>query len=214
MLRRTASAVERIVMALFGHRSPSPSLSPSPSPSRSRWSRSLSPSPSPNPSPNQLWQSPNPTRLPRSQSLLWQRRSPSRSPSRPSPRQSRRGWLPPVGECHLVYAHPCRRLCLLLLALRRHRLDPRPGLRPNRRLLSQPPLLEPLRRSHARAGRFRRPPAVRQRPLRASRFRHPPAGAGVVRRRAPEEGVLVVPPDRRAVPKGRVQLRQAGLLRL
>lgn len=195
MLRRTASAVERIVMALFGHRSPSLS------PTRSRWSRSLCPSPCP----CQLWQSPNPSRLPRSQ---------SRCPSRPSPRQSRRGWLPPVGECHLVYAHPCRRLCLLLLALRRHRLDPRPGLRPNRRLLSQPPLLEPLRRSHARAGRFRRPPAVRQRPLRASRFRHPPAGAGVVRRRAPEEGVLVVLPDRRAVPKGRVQLRQAGLLRL
>ena len=76
MLKRTASAVERIVMALFGH--PSPSLNPSLNPSWLRRSPSLNPSPSPSPSPSlNPSLSPNSNRLPRSLSpnRLWLRRS-------------------------------------------------------------------------------------------------------------------------------------------
>ena len=219
MLKRIASAVERIEMALFGH--PSQSPNPSQSQSRSRPSPSPNPSqsqsrsrPSPSPSPSRSRPSPNP--LSRTLIRCQLRRSPSPklrpSPSHPSPCQSPRGWLLPVGECTLGSAPQDRRLSLLRLARRRHRLDPRPGPRPNSQPHNRLLQLAPVRRSHARASRFRHPPAARQRPLRARRFRRPPAGEGGVRHRVPE-GALVVLPDQRAVPAGRVSPRRGGHLR-
>ena len=97
--------------------------------------------------------------------------------------------------------------------LRRHRRDRCRGRRPNRQLLSQPPLLGPAPRSRARASRFRRPLVARRRLLRASRFRRPPAEAGGVRRRAPEE-VLEAQCDHQLAPRGQGPVHQDGLLRL
>ena len=205
MLKRTASAVERIVMALFAplspSRSPNPSRlrwspSPSPSPSRLRWSPNRSPSPSPSRS--------------RSRSQLWPKLNPrlwSRSPSRPS----RRGSLPLVGECLPAPVQQNRRLGPLPMRRQRRR-DPRRGQRPTRRLFSPRLLLEPALRSLTRASRFRRPPAVRLRPLRASRFRRPPAEVGGDRRRALEE-VPAVQCDRRLAPRGQGSARQGDLPR-
>lgn len=97
--------------------------------------------------------------------------------------------------------------------LRRHRRDRCRGRRPNRQLLSQPPLLGPAPRSRVRASRFRRPPGGRRRLLRASRFRRPPAGVGGVRHRAPEE-VLEAQCDPQLAPRGQGPVHQDGLLRL
>ena len=81
--------------------------------------------------------------------------------------------------------------------LRRHRRDRCRGRRPNRQLLSQPPLLGPAPRSR----------------VRASRFRRPPAGVGGVRHRAPEE-VLEAQCDPQLAPRGQGPVHQDGLLRL
>ena len=209
MLKRTASAVEHIVMASFAR--PSRSRSRSLSPSRLR--RSPNPSPSPNRNPSR---SPSPSRL---------RRSPNPSPSqlrlKPSPRllslslsrshPNRRGSLPPVGGCRLAPAQQ-NRLLSLLPTLSQHRHDRGRGQRRTRRRFSQPLQLDPALRFRTRASRFRRPPADRRRPLRASRFHRPPVGAGGVRRRVPEE-VLAVRCDRRSVARVQGSAHQDALLR-
>ena len=205
MLKRTASGVERIVMALFAPPSPSPS------PSRLRWSPNPSPNPSLNrsPSPNRLRWSPSLNRSPSPS-----RRRPKLSPKLGSPSRShpsRRGSLPLVGECLPAPALQNRRLGLLPM-LRQHRHDLHRGQRPTRRLFNPRHLLEPALRSHTRASRFRRLPAVRQRPLRASRFRRPPAEVGEDRRRAPGE-VPAVQCDRRLAPKGPGSAHQDDLPR-
>lgn len=97
--------------------------------------------------------------------------------------------------------------------LHRHRRDRCRGLHPNRRLLSQLPLLGPALRSRVRASRFRHPLVARRRLLRASRFRRPPVGVDGVRRRAPEE-VLEAQCDHQLAPRGQGPVHQDGLLRL
>ncbi len=212
MLKRTASAVERIVMAWFAHRSlsRSPSPSRSRSPSRLQWSLSLSPNPSPSRSRSRLqWslsRSPNPS--PR-RSQPWLRLSPiPLSRSHPS----RRGSLLLAGECLRALAQQKRRSSLPPM-FRQHRQDRRRDQRPTRRLFSQPLLLDPALRFHTRASRFRRPPADRRRPLRASQFRRLPDGVGGVRRQVPEE-VLAVLCGRRSARRGQGAVRQDELLRL